>query len=277
MEKIKGRYNIPDCEHWGDVQNSIDFIRELGCEVIEHFWDGHDCGDAWVDFYCTPSFILKAYKRTSFSFDCDITKYVNFREEAIKALKNRYTIIDAEEYENVRNELISNVGEGFIRQIPVELIFKMSSYGECNTPLTRISWFTYHIGNKVKINSIKIEDDTYSVLLTCDFDDVIGVVDFIKSQYWSCKEDLVSVKPIHNIYKFGNVLDDINKYITFKNLVYNIAYEDNKLRFVNADGEVIEVDACVFIKGNKLIDFYFQNYKLDTENPVVTEDYDNWD
>ena len=102
-------------------------------------------------------------------------------------------------------------------------------------------------------------------------------MDFIKSQYWGCKEDLVSVKPIHNIYKFGNVFDDINKYNTFKNLVYNIAYGDNKLRFVSVDGDVIEVDASVFIKGNKLIDFYFQNYKLDTENPVVIEECEDWD
>lgn len=277
MEKIRGTYDIVDCEHSGDIQRDIDYVRSLGCEVIGHYWDGHDCGDAYVEFYCTPELVVKHYKDTCFHFDCDITKYINFRETAIKALKNRYTIIDVEEYENVRNELISNVGDGFIRQIPVELIFKMSSYSECSTPLTRIGWFTYHIGNKVKINSIKIEGDTYSVLMTCDFDDVIGVVDFIKSQYWSCKEDLVSVKPIHNIYKFGNVFDDVNKYITLKNLVYSIAYEDNKLRFVNVDGEVIEVDACVFIKGNKLIDFYFQNYKLDTENPVVIEGCEDWD
>ena len=171
--------------------------------------------------------------------------------------------------------MISNVGDGFIRQIPVELIFKMSSYSECSTPLTRIGWFTYHIGNKVKINSIKIEDDTYSVLLTCDFDDVIGVVDFIKSQYWCCKEDLVSVKPIHNIYKFGNVFDDINKYITFKNLVYNIAYEDNKLRFVNDNGEVKEIDVEDFIPNDTLIDFNYNGYHLDTNDPVVYDE-DCW-
>lgn len=270
MEKIKGRYNIPDCEHWGDVQNSIDFIKELGCEVIEHYWNRQDCGEAWIEFYCWPEFVKRAYKSSSFSFECDIKKYINLREQAINEFKKRYTIIDSEEYENVRNELISNVGDGFMYQIPIELIFKMGNYGVYNTPSTRIETFMCHIGNKVKINSIKIENDTYSVLLTCHFDDVSSVVTFITSQFWSNKEDLISVEPIHNLFKFDNIGD----YSTFRNLVYNIAYDDNKLRFINAIGDVIEVDIMDFITDNKLIDFNYQDYKIDAKNPVVYAECD---
>lgn len=270
MEKIKGRYKIADCEHWGDVQNSIDFIKELGGEVIEHYWNRQDCGEAWIEFYCNPEFVKRAYKSSSFSFECDIKKYINLREESINEFKKRYTIINSEEYEKNRNQLISNVGDGFMYQIPIELIFKMGNYGVYNTPSTKIESFMCHIGNKVKVNSIKIEDDTYSVLLTCHFDDVSGVVTFITSQFWFDKEDLISVKPIHNLYKFGNI-DNLDAFVAFKELVYNIAYDDNKLRFIDADNKHIEVDVEDFITDNKLIDFNYNGYRIDTENPVVME------
>lgn len=270
MEKIKGRYNIADCEHWGDVQNSINFIRESGCEVIAHFWDGHDCGDAWVDFYCTPSFVRNAYKHNSFSFDCDIKKYVNLREVAIKTLKDRYTILDKEEYATKKNELISNVGNGFICHIPIELIFNMDDYGMYNNPSGRLTGFLCHIGNRVKVNSINIENDTYSVLLTCHFDDVTGVIDGIKSSFWRKEDGLVSVKPIHNIYKFGNI-DNLDTFVAFKELVYNIAYNNEKLQFIDANNKHVEVDVEDFITDDKLIDFNYNGYRIDTENPVVME------
>ena len=44
--------NICDCEHEGDVWHAEcevrDLVTPMGGEVTESYWDGHDCGDAWV-------------------------------------------------------------------------------------------------------------------------------------------------------------------------------------------------------------------------------------
>lgn len=46
------RSNICDCEHEGDVWNAECEVRDLvvpmGGEVADSYWDGNDCGEAWV-------------------------------------------------------------------------------------------------------------------------------------------------------------------------------------------------------------------------------------
>ena len=274
MEKIKGRYDIVDCEHSGDIQRDIDYVRSLGCEVIGHYWDGHDCGDAYVEFYCTPELILKHYKDICFHFDCDIDKYINFREEAIKALKNKYNVVDSAEYEEVKSRLISNASEGFKRAMPIELIFKMESYGEYKNPVTEIYSFRCHIGGLIKFECIKVDNDTYSVLMTTEFSDTNRVIDTIKSSFWS--GGLISIKPIHNVYKLFGEVKDADSCVAFNSLVFTISDRLYDLRFINDNGEVKEVSVEDFVPNDKLIDFDYQGYHLDTNDPVIYDDEECW-
>lgn len=47
------REPIADCEHWGDVNNvkrSCDeFCKKHGGKVLNTYWDGQDCGTAYVE------------------------------------------------------------------------------------------------------------------------------------------------------------------------------------------------------------------------------------
>lgn len=272
MEKIKGRYDIVDCEHSGDIQRDIDYVRSLGCEVIGHYWDGHDCGDAYVEFYCTPELVVKHYKDTCFHFDCDITKYINFRETAIKVLKNKYNVVDSAEYEETKHRLSSNVSEGFKRTMPIELIFKMESYGMYRNPVTKISSFRCHIGGSIKFERVKVEGDTYSILMTTDFSEIrSGIVELIKSSFWSW-DGLISVKPIHNIYKLFGEVRDADSCVAFNSLVFTISDRLYDLRFVNDNGDVKEVDVEDFIPNDTLIDFNYNGYHLDINDPVVYDE-----
>ncbi len=58
METKEYIYYVADCEHSGDIAHAIMEIQEAGGTVIERYWDGHDCGEAYVVFTlpqgCTP-------------------------------------------------------------------------------------------------------------------------------------------------------------------------------------------------------------------------------
>lgn len=43
-------YPITDCEHEGDIRSAEFEVRKAGGEVLDTYWDGEDCGDAYVSF-----------------------------------------------------------------------------------------------------------------------------------------------------------------------------------------------------------------------------------
>lgn len=49
---VKFKYDVVDCEHWGDVQSAEnevnEYINPIRGRVIDSYWDGEDCGDAWI-------------------------------------------------------------------------------------------------------------------------------------------------------------------------------------------------------------------------------------
>ena len=49
MEKVY-RYFVADCEHDGDLRNAAAEVETAGGVVTDVFWDGCDCGEAYVEF-----------------------------------------------------------------------------------------------------------------------------------------------------------------------------------------------------------------------------------
>lgn len=47
------RKNVTDCEHWGDMADARagveEFIAPYGGEVSDEYWDGNDCGEAYIE------------------------------------------------------------------------------------------------------------------------------------------------------------------------------------------------------------------------------------
>ena len=50
MKNITGKYHVADCEHCGDMDCARSMIAGLGCIITDSYWDGRDCGEAWVEF-----------------------------------------------------------------------------------------------------------------------------------------------------------------------------------------------------------------------------------
>lgn len=43
-------YPIIDCEHEGDIRSAEFEVTKAGGEVLDTYWDGEDCGEAYIEF-----------------------------------------------------------------------------------------------------------------------------------------------------------------------------------------------------------------------------------
>lgn len=50
---VKFRYDVVDCEHEGDISSAENevrrYVNELGGDVTDTFWEGEDCGEAYIE------------------------------------------------------------------------------------------------------------------------------------------------------------------------------------------------------------------------------------
>lgn len=78
MKQISGIYRIADCEHWGDVENAKSALVSNNCTIVNEYWDGHDCGEAYIQFKCAESSFPLLYKKfgNSATFNADINDYI---------------------------------------------------------------------------------------------------------------------------------------------------------------------------------------------------------
>ena len=51
-------YPVVDCEHEGDMRSAEFEVTDAGAKVIDTYWDGEDCGDAYIEFTCAPEDVI---------------------------------------------------------------------------------------------------------------------------------------------------------------------------------------------------------------------------
>lgn len=67
------RYYVTDCEHLGDIsyyeRKCRKYVETLGGKITETYWDGEDCGEAWIE--CTIPFdkLEQAFRDRFFDYD----------------------------------------------------------------------------------------------------------------------------------------------------------------------------------------------------------------
>lgn len=129
MKRIKGTYYVADCEHNGDINRDENYLRSLGCNVVSHYWDGHDCGDAYIEFTCNESDFVSLYKKlgNSASFDANINDYVK-----LCGLKN-YKRMDRKELFSTLGEMKQDLSDGFWNRLPLHLFFEVRERAELTT------------------------------------------------------------------------------------------------------------------------------------------------
>lgn len=118
---ISGTYNVADCEHRGDIVQVECLLRSNGCEVINSYWDGKDCGCAYVRFCCKECDFPILYKKfgSSATFDADINDYV--KGCGIQGYK-RYT---SNELMKLKKQMDNDLSSGFENRLAFLLWFEV--------------------------------------------------------------------------------------------------------------------------------------------------------
>lgn len=120
---IYGKYRVTDCEHRGDIVSAENYLRALGCKVISSYWDGRDCGEAYVCFTCTGIQFPSIY--TEFccqaTFDADINDYIRGYYECVPG---KYRYMKKDEFNSLKDNMCNDFSSGFMYRLPLHLFFQ---------------------------------------------------------------------------------------------------------------------------------------------------------
>lgn len=169
MKFINGEYNVTDCESHGDVFRESEYLRSIGCDICETYWDGVDCGEAYVRFKIKEKDFPRIYNtiHSTTSFDADINDYV--KEECVV---DGFPQLNHDDLISAYRKLSENFNDGFEKMIPIYLFFDKKPNVDSNSVINEIlSNFKEYkpIGCNKRIN----DGTTYiSLLFTIDFNEL---------------------------------------------------------------------------------------------------------
>lgn len=89
-EIIIGTYYVADCEHNGDIQREISYLRNIhhGIKIINSYWDGRDCGEAYIEFSFKSCYFVEIYNKVEATYNADINDYLPLIKERNSLLSN---------------------------------------------------------------------------------------------------------------------------------------------------------------------------------------------
>lgn len=125
MKNITGKYHVADCEHNGDMESAKSFIRSLGCIISDSYWDGRDCGEAWVEFSFPENRFVAIYNKLlgySVYYNADINDYINEPDSL------PYKRIKGNELLAWKNKMAEDCESGFEERLPLWLFFEINGY-----------------------------------------------------------------------------------------------------------------------------------------------------
>ena len=239
MEIINGRYDICDCEHRGDVNSAVHFIEGLGCKVVEAYWDGHDCGEAYIRFCFKSDRFVSVYNKLSgsgVSFDKDINDYLPIK--AIDGIKR----VSSKEYSSLYEKMKYDISEGFEKRIPINLFFHEKSRNNLDVK-DFLNQIISIIGEGTEVLCYKNEvvdgNEYHNFLLTTDISNMvkdrfslIGDYHLGNSKYSLMRRNNLygECRCIHVM--FGSYYDvfrnNVKKIMNKENLVYRTDYAPNR-------------------------------------------------
>lgn len=125
-ERVIGKYKVTDCEHYGDIDSAKNLLVALGCSVISSYWDGVDCGEAFIEFSFPKSLFPSIYKKLSGSsvyYDCDINSVIAHGLDGMS-----YTLFEHSELKDRMASMSVDYSIGFEERLPLLLFFGITSY-----------------------------------------------------------------------------------------------------------------------------------------------------
>ena len=73
VRNVHFRYNIVDCENNGDIVAAVNkvesFLKSYDGRLIDSYWDGKDCGEAWIVCVVPPDRVAEVLETGFFEYD----------------------------------------------------------------------------------------------------------------------------------------------------------------------------------------------------------------
>lgn len=123
VKTVNGTYRVADCEHYGDIDNVKRYLVSLGCRITDSYWDGHDCGEAYVKFSFDSSLFEGIYSKlsgVSVSYSEDINDYCDF------GTIGGFRMLSEDEFRNENERLSNDYSLNMFDNIPVYMVWECS-------------------------------------------------------------------------------------------------------------------------------------------------------
>ena len=167
---INGVYYVADCEHRGDIEREVNYLRNIDREIVINstYWDGHDCGEAYIKFSFPKSKFVSIYEKVDAYFDADINDYLDFSKNKENLSFENVSIIPYKEFKKMKQEYCYKFTDNIIT---LDLFFEKNNRISDNEIISKA---LEAIGDKTEILSIsysKTDGTTYvSVLFKTEYD-----------------------------------------------------------------------------------------------------------
>lgn len=110
MKTIHCSYPIADCEHSGDIRNAEYEVRKLGGKNMHSYWDGRDCGEAYVEFELDESQVLGVWKRSDkVRYEERLKDYINLGDLGLPKTTDRDSLYKLNSHTTECEQDIKNV------------------------------------------------------------------------------------------------------------------------------------------------------------------------
>lgn len=179
MEKlIYGKYKIVDCEHQGDIDSARHDLEKLNVDIVDTYWDGHDCGEAYHEFLFPESQFERIYKAlgSSATYEANIYDYIKPDFSWAKGIN--FPIMDERKYKETLYPLTKDVSPGFEQRIPYCIHFDVEPGVKPAELIKEFLRIFPHPRKVTKVAATLMEEygqKRYEFLVTAPYKDVDGI------------------------------------------------------------------------------------------------------
>ena len=233
---IHARYHVADCEHNGDMRHAESYISNLNpkIKIDDSYWNGIDCGEAYIDFSFPSSEFVSLYKRLYdvATFDADINDYVSLGGKSRFSGKS----MSIDQILNIIESIKDDISDGWETRIPMLLFFKEDDnvskeviFSKCLEMFSKYNILGYnrHIAEG--------EDIYHYLLFTCNIKDITKekMESFADYELIRNRTSFFGKNNIYGALKCKHIIKGARKYSDFKAIAKRIL-EKKPLPYVNS-------------------------------------------
>ena len=180
---IIARFNVADCEHSGDLRWGVRSVESLlgnNVRITKTYWDGRDCGTAYIEFEFPLSRLSfvddKISDKMSYYYvNIDINDYLSIGKVCKGQLYRKYEKFTRQEFKDILDKGRCDYSEGFENKIMVMLFFEHHKTIDADTIMSKAA---QALGSNANIIGYRCErvDGNYftNVIFTIPYEDIDG-------------------------------------------------------------------------------------------------------